>query len=91
MDGKFAPPERAVEVADRIYAYVQPDGSWWINDTGFLVAADDVISVDACSTVDRTRAYRNTTSRSRPDTHELEDHGMRARRAASHRPLRSPR
>jgi len=28
---------RLEEVADRIYAYFQPDGSWWINNTGFLV------------------------------------------------------
>jgi len=28
---------RLEEVADGIYAYIQPDGSWWINNTGFLV------------------------------------------------------
>ena len=25
------------EVSAGIYAYVQPDGTWWINNTGFLV------------------------------------------------------
>jgi cyclase len=36
---------------------VQPDGSWWINNTGFLVGRRGVVSVDACSTERRTRAY----------------------------------
>ena len=33
--GVTAPP-RVVEVADGVFAYVQPDGSWWINNTGFV-------------------------------------------------------
>ena len=37
--GRFAPPETAVEVSDGIFAYVQPDGSWWINNTGFVVGS----------------------------------------------------
>ncbi|CAL9331104.1 Hydroxyacylglutathione hydrolase [Streptomyces sp. enrichment culture] len=45
------------EVSENIYAYVQPDGSWWINNTGFLVGRRGVVSVDACSTESRTRAY----------------------------------
>lgn len=51
-------PAELIEVADRVYAYVQPDGSWWINNTGFVVGDRSVISVDACSTEARTRAYR---------------------------------
>jgi len=47
---------RAVEVSEGVYAFVQPDGSWWINNTGFLVGSTGVISVDACSTEARTRA-----------------------------------
>jgi cyclase len=54
---RVAPPERAAEISDGIYAWVQPDGSWWINNTGFIVASHGVISVDACSTEARTRAY----------------------------------
>ena len=52
------PPGRVQEVADGVYAYMQPDGSWWINNTGFLVGSRRVISVDSCSTERRTRAYR---------------------------------
>jgi cyclase len=45
------------QVSEDIYAYLQPDGSWYINNTGFLVSAAGVISVDATSTERRTRAY----------------------------------
>jgi len=48
---------RTQEVADGVYAYVQPDGTWWINNTGFLVGRSGVISVDACATRARTDAY----------------------------------
>src|SRR6202020_2404325 len=41
---------RTVEVADGVYAYVQPDGTWWINNTGFVVGPQGVFSIDACST-----------------------------------------
>lgn len=48
---------RTEEVSEGVHAYIQPDGTWWINNTGFLVGAKGVISVDSCSTVRRTRAY----------------------------------
>jgi cyclase len=48
---------RIAEVADGVYAYIQPDGTWWINNTGFIVGPQGVFSVDACSTERRTRAY----------------------------------
>jgi cyclase len=53
-------PPQLIEVADRVFAYVQPDGSWWINNTGFVVGTSSVICVDACSTEQRTRAFRET-------------------------------
>jgi cyclase len=45
------------EVSDGVFAYVQPDGTWFINNTGFLVGAAGVTSIDTCSTERRTRAY----------------------------------
>ncbi|MEU4770299.1 MBL fold metallo-hydrolase [Actinosynnema sp. NPDC023794] len=51
---------RLHEVSEGIYAYVQPDGTWWINNTGFLVGEHGVVSVDACATERRTRAYLDT-------------------------------
>ena len=40
-----------------MFAYVQPDGTWWINNTGFVVGSDHVLSIDTCATERRTRAY----------------------------------
>jgi cyclase len=51
-----APPQLH-EVDDGVFAYIQPDGTWWINNTGFLVGQRGVISIDTCATVRRTRAY----------------------------------
>jgi cyclase len=48
---------RVEEVSADVFAYIQPDGTWWINNTGFMVGARGVVSVDACSTERRTRAY----------------------------------
>jgi len=69
------------QVSEGIYAYLQPDGSWWINNTGFLVSRDGVISVDATSTERRTRAYLDAiaTVTDRPvrtlvNTHHHGDH-----------------
>ncbi len=36
---------------------MQPDGTWWINNTGFVTGPQGVFSIDACSTERRTRAY----------------------------------
>jgi cyclase len=50
------PPE-VQEVSPDVYAYIQPDGTWWINNTGFLIGPRGVISIDSCSTRRRTQAY----------------------------------
>jgi cyclase len=47
----------AREISEGIYAYLQPDGSWYINNTGFMVSGTGVISIDAAATERRTRAY----------------------------------
>jgi cyclase len=51
------PPPILTEVGDGIYSYVQPDGTWFINNTGFVVGEDRVVVVDATSTEARTRAF----------------------------------
>jgi cyclase len=70
-----------VEVADRVFAYVQPDGSWWINNSGFIVGTRSVIGIDSCSTEARTRQFldsiRNVTElpiRTLVNTHHHGDH-----------------
>ena len=45
------------QVSKGIYAYLQPDGGWGLNNTGFLVSGDGVISIDVAMTERRTRAY----------------------------------
>jgi len=44
-------------VADGVHAWVQPDGSWWVNNAGAVVTADGVVVVDTCATERRTRAF----------------------------------
>jgi len=69
------------EISEDLYAYVQPDGTWWINNTGFLVGPQGVVSIDACATERRTRAYLESIGQitSRPvrtlvNTHHHGDH-----------------
>ncbi len=71
----------AAEVSPGVYAYIQPDGTWWINNTGFLAGPQGVISIDSCSTERRTRAYQDaiaavTTApvRAVVNTHHHGDH-----------------
>ena len=45
-----------VQVAPNAYAYIQDDGSWFINNAGFVVGDDGVILIDTSSTERRTRA-----------------------------------
>ncbi len=70
-----------VELADGIYAYIQPDGSWYINNTGFLAGSRGIVSIDSCSTERRTRAYLDAISavsrqpvRTLVNTHHHGDH-----------------
>lgn len=76
-----AEPPQTIEIADGIYAYVQPDGSWFLNNTGFLTGERGVIAIDATSTEARTRALLDAIARvsDRPvrtlvNTHHHADH-----------------
>jgi cyclase len=69
------------EVADGVFGYIQPDGSWMINNTGFIVARDGVSAIDASSTERRTRAFRDAIGsvtrapvRTLVNTHHHPDH-----------------
>ncbi|WP_413810770.1 MBL fold metallo-hydrolase [Streptomyces sp. OE57] len=48
------------EISDGVFAYVQPDGTWWINNTGFVVAGDRVVAIDSCATEKRSRRLHAT-------------------------------
>jgi cyclase len=74
-------PPQTVEISDGIYAYIQPDGSWFINNTGFLAGRRGVISIDACSTQRRTQPYLDAIAavsdqpvRTLVNTHHHGDH-----------------
>ena len=69
------------QVAPDVYSYVQPDGTWFINNTGFIVGSDAIISIDATSTERRTRAYIDAIESVSPNpvrvlvnTHHHADH-----------------
>jgi cyclase len=44
-------------LAEGVWAYVQPDGGWMINNTGLVDDASGATSIDVTSTAARTRAY----------------------------------
>lgn len=45
------------EIAAGVFAYLQPDGGWFLNNTGFILTGEGVLSIDACATQARTLAY----------------------------------
>jgi cyclase len=68
-------------ISEGVYAYLQPDGSWYLNNTGFLVSSTGVISIDAAATRRRTLAYleaiktvTDTPVRMLVNTHHHGDH-----------------
>jgi cyclase len=74
-------PARVEEVTPGVFAYLQPDGSWFLNNTGFLVGRRGVVSIDTTSTERRTRAYLDAIGQVTPqpvrtliNTHHHGDH-----------------
>jgi len=69
------------EVAGGVFAFVQHDGSWWINNAGFVVGKDHVVLIDTASTERRVRSLRDAVSAATPapvrvvvNTHHHGDH-----------------
>lgn len=54
----LGPPELH-EVSDGVFAYIQPDGTWWINNMGVLVGTKHTVAIDSTSTVARTHAFKD--------------------------------
>jgi len=48
---------RLEALADGAYAWVQPDGTWWVNNAGAVVTDAGILIVDTCATEWRTRAF----------------------------------
>lgn len=48
-----------VEIAPGAYAWVQPEGGWWVNNAGLVTAGDgaQAMVVDTCVSSERTRRF----------------------------------
>lgn len=45
-----------IEVAPDVWAWVQQDGTWWINNAGLVAGPDGAVLIDTCATRERTEA-----------------------------------
>ncbi|MFJ9552549.1 MBL fold metallo-hydrolase [Nocardiopsis sp. NPDC101807] len=84
--GSNAPagPEAATltEIVEGVYAWVQPDGTWWVNNAGAVAGEDGLLVVDTCATEARTRRFLGALARAAGDapvrwavnTHQHGDH-----------------
>lgn len=61
----FAPPSLQ-QVADDVYAYVQPGGGWCVNNAGLVVGTGRTVLVDTAATESRTRRLREAVARVAP-------------------------
>ena len=75
------PPPTVEEVSDGVFAYIQLDGTWGLNNTGFITGGDAVSVIDTCFTEARTRAFLNAIKgvtdlpiRTLVNTHHHGDH-----------------
>src|SRR5664280_2284435 len=71
-----------VEVADGVHAWMQPDGTWWLNNAGAVTGGDGTLVIDTCATETRTRRFLDAVDaatggapvRFAVNTHEHGDH-----------------
>jgi len=77
-----ASPARLEEIVDGVHAWVQPDGSWWLNNAGAITGGEGTLVVDTCATEERTRRFLDAIAvatggepvRFAVNTHEHGDH-----------------
>ncbi len=88
MDGHLHSPDPTVasghleQVADGVFAWIQPDGTWWLNNAGAVTGADGTLVIDTCATEARTRRFLDAVAaatdgapvRFAVNTHEHGDH-----------------
>lgn len=46
-----------VPITDGVHAWLQQDGSWWVNNAGAILGDDGVVLVDTCATRVRTERF----------------------------------
>jgi cyclase len=70
------------EVVDGVFAWIQPDGSWWINNAGAITSDEGTVVIDTCATQERTLRFLEALAtatagapvRFAANTHEHGDH-----------------
>ena len=45
------------ELVEGVHAWIQPDGTWWINNAGAVIGSDQTMVIDTCATEERTRRF----------------------------------
>lgn len=80
-EGVPVPPPSIEEVATGVYAYVQLDGSWFLNNAGCITGSRSATVIDATGTEARGRAWRTVVRAITPkpvttlvNTHHHADH-----------------
>ena len=71
-----------VQVAGGVFAWIQPDGTWWLNNAGAVTGGDGTVIIDTCATAARTRRFLDAVAEATGDapirfaanTHEHGDH-----------------
>jgi cyclase len=64
-------------VTEGVSAWVQPDGTWWVNNAGVVASDGQVLVVDTCATEVRTRRFLDSVTgeiRFAVNTHQHGDH-----------------
>ena len=84
MTDRAAPPSAAAhlqEIAEDVYAYIQPDGGWCLNNAGLLTSGGRPALIDTAATEARARALRDAVAEVTPhaprfvvNTHPHGDH-----------------
>jgi len=79
--GNEIPPPRVEEVSAGIFAYIQLDGSWFLNNAGCIVGSESATVIDTTGTEARARAFHAAVQQVTPlpvnvliNTHSHGDH-----------------
>lgn len=70
MTSTDAPPGPAPyrqEIAEHVFAYIQPEGGWCLNNAGIIMAGTETVLVDTAATERRARWLRSSVSDLSPE------------------------
>lgn len=59
-------PRELEPIAPGVWAWVQQDGTWWVNNAGLIAGDDGDVLVDTCATLARTRELLAAIDTARP-------------------------